>query len=103
LTILAFFYIFLPISKVFLKKKRKRVKQNWAGFSPAAQVQRGSARAPARPGKFAQGPSAFWLTGDGFDYCFSESLTIHKKTLRFLSIHNLKSSTALARGRAPAS
>jgi hypothetical protein len=36
-TILAFFYIFLHISKVFLKKKKKRIKQNWAGFSPAAQ------------------------------------------------------------------
>ena len=47
-TILAFFYIFLPISKVFLKKKRKRVKQNWAGFSPAAQVQGGKAPARAR-------------------------------------------------------
>ena len=46
-TILAFFYIFLHISKVFLKKKRKRVKQNWAGFSPGGPDPREIARAPA--------------------------------------------------------
>ena len=67
-TILAFFYIFLHISKVFLKKKRKRVKQNWAGFSPAAQVQRESARAPARPGGFTEKASRFWLMEVGFSY-----------------------------------
>jgi hypothetical protein len=33
-TILAFFYIFLHISKVFLKKKKKRGKQNWADSGP---------------------------------------------------------------------
>jgi hypothetical protein len=33
-TILAFLYIFLHISKVFLKRKRKRDKQNWADSGP---------------------------------------------------------------------
>ena len=33
-TILAFFYIFLHIYKVFLKKKKKRDKQNWADSGP---------------------------------------------------------------------
>jgi hypothetical protein len=46
--ILAFFYIFLHISKALLKKKRKRLKQCWAGFSPAAQFQRGKVPARAR-------------------------------------------------------
>ena len=46
-TILAFLYIFLHILKLCWKKKKKKIKGNWAGFSPAAQVQRESA--PARP------------------------------------------------------
>ena len=33
-TILAFFYIFLHISKALLKKKKKRIKQSWAGSGP---------------------------------------------------------------------
>ena len=33
-TTLSFFYNFLQISKVFLKKKKKRGKQNWADSGP---------------------------------------------------------------------
>jgi hypothetical protein len=40
-TILAFFYIFLHIFESLLKKKKKKIKGNWAGFSPAAQDQGG--------------------------------------------------------------
>ena len=58
-TILAFFYIFLHISKVFLKKKRKRVKQNWAGFSPAAQDQGGKRPRAAAPWRLCTGAPAF--------------------------------------------
>ena len=39
--ILAFFYIFLHILKLCWKKKKKKIKGNWAGFSPAAQDQGG--------------------------------------------------------------
>ena len=55
-TILAFFYIFLHIFKVLLKKKK--VKGNWAGFSPAAQDQGGKRARALRAGDFARRPSA---------------------------------------------
>ena len=58
-TILAFFYIFLHISKVFLKKKRKRVKQNWAGFSPDGPDPEGKrARVPRALATLHRGPRA---------------------------------------------
>ena len=60
-------------------------------------------RAPARPGGFAQRPSRLCLTANEPFHYFEESLTLHKKTLRFLSIHDLKSTTPFMRGRAPAS
>jgi hypothetical protein len=75
--------------------------QWWARFSPAAQFQGG--KAPARPGGFAQRPSRLCLTANEPFHYFEESLTLHKKTLRFLSIHDLKSTTPFMRGRAPAS
>jgi len=82
--ILAFFYSFLHILKLCWKKKKKKIKGNWAGFSPAAQDQGGK-----RPrGDFAAKSSAFCLTGDRFVYCFSKSLTLYNQTLRFLSIHD---------------
>ena len=46
-TILAFFYNFLQISKVPLKKKRKNSKQNWANSSPGGPSPSGFRRAPA--------------------------------------------------------
>ena len=46
-TILPFFYNFIHISKVLLKKKREKVEQCWAGFSPAAQSRGKSVPAPA--------------------------------------------------------
>jgi hypothetical protein len=103
-TILAFFYIFLHISKVFLKKKKgKELNRTGPDSAQAAQI-RAKSRARPRPrGEFAQRPSAFWLTGDRFGYCFSKSLTLHKKTLSFLSILCFKSPTALAHRRAPVS
>ena len=103
-TILAFFYIFLHISKVFLKKKRKRVKQNWAGFSPAAQVQGGKRRPRApRPGGFAERPPRLYLTANEPFHYSCVSLTDHKKAPAFLSISDWKSTTALAHRRAPTS
>ena len=57
LIILSFFYNFLQISKVALKKKRKNSKQYWAEFSPAAQFQgRQRARARAREATLRRGP-----------------------------------------------
>ena len=48
-TILAFFYIFLHISKVFLKKKKKRDKQDWADSGPDGPSQRGKRPRAAAP------------------------------------------------------
>src|SRR5699024_3145156 len=73
------------------------------GFSPAAQVQGGKAPARPRPGGFTQRPSRLCLTANEPFHYFEESLTLHKKTLRFLSIHDLKSTTPFMRGRALAS
>ena len=45
LTILGIFYHFLPISKVLLKRKKKRFQQYWADSSldgPATQGKRGA-------------------------------------------------------------
>jgi hypothetical protein len=50
-TILAFFYIFLHISKALLEKEK--VETVMAGFSPAAQFQGGKAPTRARAGDFA--------------------------------------------------
>ena len=55
-TILAFFYIFLHIFESLLKKKKKKIKGNWAGFSPAAQVQRKSAPARSALATLHEGP-----------------------------------------------
>ena len=46
-TILSFFYNFLQISKVPLKKKRKNSKQYWANSSPGGPSPSGFVRAPA--------------------------------------------------------
>jgi hypothetical protein len=64
---------------------------------------RKGARAPTRPGGFAQRPSRLYLTANEPFHYFEESLTLHKKTLRYLSIHDLKSTAPFVRGRAPAS
>jgi hypothetical protein len=46
-TILAFFYIFLHIFKVLLKKKKEKEEQYWADSGPAGPSPSGFARAPA--------------------------------------------------------
>jgi hypothetical protein len=57
----------------------------------SAQTAQSIAEARARPrprGRFAQRPSAFWLTGDGFGYYFSESLTICIEVPQVLILHS---------------
>jgi hypothetical protein len=59
-TILAFFYIFLHISKVFLKKKKKKVSTVMGWIQPRrprSRVKR--ARAHPRPGIFAEETPSF--------------------------------------------
>jgi hypothetical protein len=51
-TILAFFYIFLHIYKVFLKKKKKRDKQNWADSGPDGPSLRENGTRPRPRGRF---------------------------------------------------
>jgi hypothetical protein len=48
LTFLGFFYNFLQISKVSLKKKREKLKQCWAEFKPSGPSP-GGKRARPRP------------------------------------------------------
>jgi hypothetical protein len=47
--------------------------------------------------------SGFYLSGDRFFYCFSESLTIYTKALKLLILHRGRSPTTAARWGAPAS
>ena len=51
-TILAFFYIFLHISKVFLEKKKKRDKQDWADSGPDGPSLRENGARPRPRGRF---------------------------------------------------
>jgi hypothetical protein len=53
----------------------------------------GQKRARARAGGFAEKPSGFSLTGNGFFHYFSQSLTTHKKTLQFLILRKGRSPT----------
>jgi hypothetical protein len=46
-------------------------------------------------GNIAQRPSEFWVTGNKFLYCFDGSLTNHRKTLKLLILHMVRSTTAL--------
>jgi hypothetical protein len=58
-TILAFFYIFLHISKVFLKKKKKRINRAGPVLAQTAQDQgKTRPRAPA-PWRFCRTAPAF--------------------------------------------
>jgi hypothetical protein len=57
------------------------------------------ARARAREGDFAQRSSGFWLIGNEFSYCFSESLTICTEVPQVLILHRVKSTTASSAGK----
>jgi hypothetical protein len=68
-TILGFFYNFLWISKVLLKKKKEKTQQYWAGFSPGGPG----------PGKTRPRPRARWLfceKGLGFLANWRQVLTL---------------------------
>jgi hypothetical protein len=51
--------------------------------------------APARAGDFTEKASGSWLTGDRFFHCFTMSLTIFRRTLRFLFLRRVKSTTTV--------
>jgi hypothetical protein len=59
LTFLGFFYNFLQISKVSLKKKREKLKQCWAEFNPGGPSPGKIVRARARAAVFAERPLAY--------------------------------------------
>jgi hypothetical protein len=101
--ILAFFYIFLYISKALLEKeKEKGFNSNGLDSAQAAQIHAESRARPRPRGEFAQRPSAFWLTGDGFGYCFSESLTICTEIPQVLILHSATPRCRTAEVRSPA-
>ena len=57
LIFLGFSYNFLHISKALLKKKKEKVETVLGWFQPSGPVsERKGARAPARPGGFAERP-----------------------------------------------
>jgi hypothetical protein len=62
-TFLGFFYYFLQISKVLLKKKRANPEQYWAESSPGWPTASRSARACAAV--FADKALSFWITASG--------------------------------------
>jgi hypothetical protein len=55
-TILPFFYDFLHISKVLLKKKKENTQQDWADSGPNRPNHTGNARPRPRDGSFAEKP-----------------------------------------------
>jgi hypothetical protein len=55
-TILGFFYNFLWISKVLLKKKRKKMEQDWASSSPVGPTQREKRARPRALATLHRGP-----------------------------------------------
>jgi hypothetical protein len=60
LTFLGFFYNFLRISKVLLKRKKKRFQQYWADSSPDGPATQGKRGAPAPAMETSQkGPRGF--------------------------------------------
>jgi hypothetical protein len=103
-TILAFFFIFLHISKALLEKEKEKIETVMGRFQPSGPVPgRKGARARPRSSGFARRPSRFWLTQIRFVDCFTGSLTVCTKVLPLLPILCLKSPTALAHRRALAS
>jgi hypothetical protein len=107
LTFLGFFYHFLQLFKVLLKKKKGKLEQCWAQFVFSGPGPRENAPAPARAGSFAKRVSGSWLTGNEFFYYFIVSLTDCRKPLHVLILHKVRSSTAssaaeLQRARRPA-
>jgi hypothetical protein len=75
------------------KEKEKRFEQYSAKSSPSGPTAQESACARAHAGYFTESPSVFWLTGNGFGYYFSESLTVYTGVPRFLFLHRLGSPT----------
>ena len=102
-TILAFFYIFLHIYKVFLKKKKKRDKQNWADSGPDGPSLRENGTRPRPRGRFCAEALGVLTKPEQGRSLLRRVTDTYKKAPAFLSICNRKSPTALAHRRAPAS
>jgi hypothetical protein len=107
LTFLGFFYHFLWISKVLLKRKKKRLLQYWSDSSLNGPTTQGIGARPRPRWKLAERPLGFSLTGNGFLHCYSESLTVCTKALEVLFLYIARSPTTssvaeLRRARRPA-
>ena len=92
-TILAFFYIFLHISKVFLKKKKKRDKQDWADSGPDGPSQRGKRPRAAAPWRLCRKGLGVVFIWRQVLLLFSESLTVYTKALHLLNFRRAESTT----------
>ena len=74
-TILAFFYIFLPIFESLLKKKKGKELIEPGRIQPIGPVPEKKASARARPGSFAERTTRFYLSADRSDHYTTVSLT----------------------------
>jgi hypothetical protein len=93
LTFLGFFYHFLQLFKVLLKKKKEKLEQCWAPFDFSGPGPGKRARARARGADFAETPSRFWLTRNGFFYYFIVSLTVCRNAPELLFPRRMGSPT----------
>jgi hypothetical protein len=86
--ILAFFYIFLHILKLCWKKKKKKIKGNWAGFSPAAQDQGGKRPRAAAPWRLCTGDLGVLVNlKQVYLLCFSVTDNLQKRPPVSVSSH----------------
>jgi hypothetical protein len=99
-----FFYRFLKLAKNRKRKTMNSLGPKSVQVGPTTAETRPRARARARCGVFATGPSRFYLTVNGFNHYSYGSLTLYTEPPGFLILCTPKSTTTVARGalrRAP--
>ena len=102
-TILAFFYIFLHISKVFLKKKKKRDKQDWADSGPDGPSPRENGTRPRPRGRFCAEALGVLTKPEQGRSLFSQVTDKSQKDPRVSVSSQTKVHDGVERGKVPAS
>jgi hypothetical protein len=99
LTFLGFFYNFLQLFKVLLKKKKEKLQQYWADSSPDGPRPHRNACAPAPAlAALRKGPRRSGLTRSRFFHYFPKSLTVCRKALEVLFLYRPRSTTTGSAG-----